>query len=256
MIEFDSVSWVADSGKTILRPMSFAVPTQGMTAIIGPNGAGKSSLINIAAGIVEPTAGEVYFQGRSLATIHPRERARHIALMEQQAQTLLDLSAREVVELGRIPFRSAWSFGRLGRDAVAEQMMERVSVSHLAGQRWQTLSGGERQRVQLARALAQEPELLLLDEPVNHLDIAHQISFLELVKSLGTCTVAVMHDLDLVAAFFDYVIVVGGGEVVASGPIERVLTRDIIHDVFGVNVSVTNTDRRRVTWHFEGDTDD
>ncbi|MFV8395323.1 ABC transporter ATP-binding protein [Corynebacterium hindlerae] len=251
MIEFKDVAWCADTGKQILQDVNVSTPRSGLTAIIGPNGAGKSSLLNIAAGIVAPTSGEVLFDGASLRALGARERARRIALMEQQAQTLLDLTAREVVELGRIPFRSAWSFGRMGRDTVVDETMRRVGIEHLTSQRWLTLSGGERQRVQLARSLAQQPELLLLDEPVNHLDIAHQISFLELVQSLETCTIAVMHDLDLVAAFFEHVIVVDNGQVVAAGSIEQVLSPSLIREVFNVSVSVTHEDRRRVTWHFD-----
>lgn len=252
MISFSNAEWVTDGGDRIVHPTSLELPSRGLTAIIGPNGAGKTSLLRMAAGIVRPSAGEVTFQGRALGSIPARERAQQIALMEQQPATQLDLSVRDVVELGRIPFRSSWSFGQAADDrTIVESVMQRVSVDTLADRRWLTLSGGERQRVQLARALAQQPSFLLLDEPINHLDIAHQIAFLELVQSLDICTTAVMHDLDLVAAFCDYVVVVADGRVIAHGDIDSTLTEELIRDVFNVTVSVSNTDRRRVTWHFD-----
>ena len=127
--------------------------------------------------------------------------------------------------------------------------MATTGVSELTDRAWSSLSGGERQRVQLARALAQEPEILFLDEPTNHLDLPHQIDLLERVRGLGLTTVTVIHDLDLAAAYADDLIVLDSGRMVASGPASTVLTPDLVRDHFGVDGEVWSSSRRGFTWN-------
>src|SRR5690606_38484704 len=137
-----------------------SVPTGSVTGLIGPNGSGKTSLLTLLAGLARPTSGRVVLEGRDIGAIPIRERARIIALLEQQATTSLDLTARQVVELGRLPHRGRRA-GAVRTADVVRQAMADADVLHVADRRWQTLSGGERQRVQLARSLAQQPSILM-----------------------------------------------------------------------------------------------
>ena len=250
-IVVDAIDWgVKDL--TILHEVSAEFPAGSVTGLIGPNGSGKTSLLHVVAGLRAPTRGTVTGAGEDVHGWSDRDRARRFALLEQHASTTLDLTVRQVVELGRIPHRGRWP-GR--RDEGLEQVAEALRlgrVDDLADRRWQTLSGGERQRVQLARALAQEPAMLMLDEPTNHLDLRHQIDFLSTVRDLGITTIAALHDLDLAAAFCDRLVVMRGGHVVAAGPVEEVLSAELVHDVYGVRTTVDRhpvADRLHVVWH-------
>lgn len=229
------------NGVTILDDIWMSGQPGEVTALLGPNGSGKTSLLSILAGLRKPSTGRVEITNadgspRNLHRIRPRERARQIALVEQEARTQLGLSVRDVVALGRIPHRN--------RDvpdhghSVIDEAMDLADVAHLADRSWATLSGGERQRSQLARALAQQPALLLLDEPTNHLDLHHQIDFLSRVKALGVSTIAALHDLELAAAFCDRAVVLEGGQVMANGPIRDVLTAELLDSVYGVDGDV------------------
>lgn len=249
-----NASWTA-GGHRILDSIDLDIRPGIFTGIIGPNGSGKTSLLHLLAGVTRPTAGSVMLDGCPLERMSPRARARQIALLEQHATTGLDLSVRDVVELGRIPHRSRWP-GSFHHDSeTVDRAMDRGRVTELADRRWATLSGGERQRVQLARALAQEPEVLLLDEPTNHLDLGHQIAFLRTVREVARTTVAALHDLDLAAAFCDDLVVVHRGRVFAHGPADEVLDADLVSEVYGVQAVVEHhpvADRRTVVWIGDG----
>lgn len=247
MIGVERLTWGV-GGHTIIDDVTHAFASDGLTAIIGPNGSGKTSLLQLMAGLRRPDSGSVCFGGEALDGMSARTRARRIAVVEQHPSTELDLSVRQVVELGRIPHVGPWP-GAKDRDATAvDESMAIAEVTHLAERFWGTLSGGERQRVHLARALAQRPEVLLLDEPTNHLDLAHQLSFLETVSGLDVCTIAVLHDLDLAAAFCGEVVVLNHGKVRAAGPAEATITAELVAEVFDVRARVTRDDRLRVNW--------
>lgn len=240
------------AGRRIVDDVELECEPGTITGLLGPNGSGKTSLLHVLAGLRRPSEGRVLVDGDDLHRWSPRRRARVIGMLEQHASTGLELTVREVVELGRIPHRGRWP-GRAGEGATAiERAMDIGQVADLADRRWQTLSGGERQRTQLARALAQEPAVLVLDEPTNHLDLGHQIDFLRTVRGLGLTTIAALHDLDLAAAFCDRLVVMDSGRVVAAGPVEEVLTADLVKQVYGVTAQVDrhrDADRLQVVWH-------
>lgn len=222
-----------------------------VTGLLGPNGSGKTSLLRLLTGAHRPDSGTVRLDDRSLHDLRSRARARLVAVVEQHADTSLDLQVRQVVELGRIPHRGRWPSTRTDAGGVISRAMRAARVEALADQPWSTLSGGERQRVHLARALAQEPSVLVLDEPTNHLDLGHQIGFMELVRGLGITVLAALHDLDLAAAFCDQVVVLDAGRVVDAGPPHRVLTPALLASVYGVRATVerdATANRLRVTW--------
>ncbi len=250
-LSVQDVTWVR-RGTRVLDRVSADVPAGSVTGLIGPNGSGKTSLLTLLAGLARPTSGRVMLGERDAASVPSRERARLVALLEQQATTSLDLTARQVVELGRIPHRGRWPGSADPDAAVVEQAMVSAHVAHLGTRRWQTLSGGERQRVQLARSLAQQPSVLMLDEPTNHLDLGHQIDLLRTVRRLGVTTVAALHDLDLAAAYCDRLVVLDGGRVVAHGPVADVLSGPLVDRVYGVRAEVERhavADRLTVVWH-------
>lgn len=247
MIRVEKVSWGVP-GKVIVRDVSATFTAGDVTAIVGPNGSGKTSLLHVMAGLRAPSSGRVMLGDQPLSALRPRARARRIALVEQHPSTELDLSVRQVVQLGRIPHVGAWPGARDRDEAAVDEAMAVAEVTHLDQRRWGTLSGGERQRVHLARALAQRPEVLLLDEPTNHLDLAHQLAFLETVSGLRICTVAVLHDLDLAAAYCGRMLVMRDGASHAVGDTADVLTDHLVREVFQVDATVRADDRLRVAW--------
>jgi len=210
--------------------------------LLGPNGSGKSTLLRIAAGLLRPDAGRVTLDGRDLAGIARGEIARRIAVVPQGAELPADFLAWDVVMAGRTPH-----LGRFGgpgpRDAVAaRRALARVGAEHLADRRVGELSGGERQRIVIARALAQEPGILLLDEPTAHLDLPHQVAALDVVRqgaASGLAALGVFHDLGLAAEFCDDLALLRDGRIVAAGAPAEVLVPDVLEEVYGVRVPVT-----------------
>ena len=232
------VSWRIGA-RTIVDAVTIDVTPGSTLGLLGPNGSGKSSLLRLLAGVRKPSGGQVLLDGDDLGRLRRRDVARRIAVVEQHAQTELDLVVSDVVRLGRIPHRATWSPEDDADRAAVAQALARVDLTDLAGRSWHTLSGGERQRVHIARALAQEPTELLLDEPTNHLDVHHQLDLLSLVRRLPVTSVIALHDLNLAAMFCDRLVVLRGGCVVAAGTPSEVLTPELIAEVYRVRAVVT-----------------
>jgi iron complex transport system ATP-binding protein len=225
-------------GRLILDGVTVAPRTGETIGLLGPNGSGKSTLLRLLSGVLAPSSGVVTLDGRPLARTPRRAAARRVAAVEQNAHTQTELTVRDVVALGRVPHRRAWTpMSTADLDAVAAAL-DRTGLTDLADRSWHTLSGGERQRAQIARALAQEPSELLLDEPTNHLDIQYQLDLMELVAGLPVTTVIAMHDLNLAAMFCDRLVVLRAGRAVAEGTPDAVLTPSLIGEVYGVRAEV------------------
>ena len=223
-------------GRWVLDGIDATPPTGGLTGLLGPNGAGKTTLLRLIAGLLEPERGAVLAGGAPVHALPRRARARRIALLEQDSSSTVPLTVREVVALGRIPYRTLW--GADPDDGAVDRALANARAAHLADRPWSDLSGGERQRVHIARALAQEPELLLLDEPTNHLDVSAQLSLLTFVRDLPTTTIAALHDLNLAAAFCEHVLVLSEGHLAAAGHPRDVLRPELLRDVYGVDCDV------------------
>ncbi|MDM7856042.1 putative F420-0 ABC transporter ATP-binding protein [Cellulomonas alba] len=223
-------------GRWVVDGVDATPPTGVLTGLLGPNGAGKTTLLRLVAGLLPPAAGAVLVDGTPVHALARRERARRVALLEQESSSAVPLTVRDVVALGRTPYRSLW--GTDPDEGAVDRALAAASALPLADRAWGSLSGGERQRVHIARALAQEPELLLLDEPTNHLDVSAQLALLSFVRSLGRTTVAALHDLNLAAAYCEHVLVLSAGRLVASGPPGDVLTPALVRDVWGVDCDV------------------
>lgn len=236
-LEAKDLSW-SMGGQTIVDSVSFCVESGEFFGIVGPNGSGKSSLISMLAGLRRPKTGTVRLGEVAVSALPRRELAQRLALVEQQADTSERMTARQAVELGRTPYLGLASPWSREDDRVVDHALASVGMTHLAHRIWHTLSGGERQRLHIARALAQQPKLLILDEPTNHLDIGHQIGLLDLVRRLDLTVVAALHDLNHAAMFCDRIAVMKSGCIVAVGRPETVLTEDLIRDVFNVQADV------------------
>jgi iron complex transport system ATP-binding protein len=222
----------------IVSGIGFAAEHGEVVGVVGPNGSGKSTTLRCVYRALVPTAGLVLLDDRELRAVPRAESARAMAALTQDAHVEFDFTVDEVVAMGRLPHKTAFQRDDEHDLAVCRRALERLEVGHLAARSFLTLSGGERQRVLIARALAQEPEVLVLDEPTNHLDVKHQLDVLALVRGLGLTVIAALHDLNLAASHCDRVVVLSGGRVVADGPPAGVLTPDLVRDVFGVRAHV------------------
>ncbi|PYE83738.1 ABC transporter ATP-binding protein [Pseudoroseicyclus aestuarii] len=229
----ESLSWQA-GGRQILQDVSLRAEPGETLGLIGPNGSGKSSLLRLLAGLRRPGAGRVEIDGQDIARLSRRDMALRVALVQQQSTTEANVTARDVVRLGRTPHRGALAGWTAADEEAVAQALAGVGMQHAATRIWRTLSGGERQRIQIARALAQKPSVLFLDEPTNHLDIEHQIAILRLVRDLRLTSVVALHDLNHAATFCDRIVVLQKGRHIAAGTPDEVLTEDMLARVFSV----------------------
>ncbi len=226
----DNLAW----GDGILQPVSLSLAPGRVLGVLGANGAGKSTLLRMIYRFYTPRSGRVLLDGQDIHTMPARAVAQRVAAVLQEQPTDFALTVAEIVALGRAPHRRALSGPSLNDAHIVDHALERLSLQDFAQRAFGTLSGGERQRVMVARALAQEPRLIVLDEPTNHLDIRHQLEVLRLVRTLGATVVASLHDLNLVKGFADDLLVLQGGKALAFGPVTDVLTPDLIARAFGV----------------------
>lgn len=231
------VSW-RRGGALVIDDVTLRPEPGSTVGLLGPNGSGKSSLLRLLQGASVPDSGTITLDGADLASVRRRQVARTVATVTQHADTDVDILVRDVVRLGRTPYRSVFG-GDTADDARAiDRALAHVGLADRADRLWRTLSGGERQRAHIARALAQEPTELLLDEPTNHLDIRHQLELLALVADLPVTAIVALHDLNLAAMFCDSVLVLRAGRAVAGGRPRDILTPALIAEVYGVRARV------------------
>ncbi|WP_110208053.1 ABC transporter ATP-binding protein [Nocardioides daejeonensis] len=218
--------------RTVVAGVDLRLARGSRLAVVGPNGAGKSTLLRALAGLDRPHAGEVRLDGIPLGELGARARARALAIVSQHETPPADLLVQELVGLGRLPHRSPWATDD-GQEWT-ERALARLDLTSFATRSVDQLSGGELRRVLVARALAQEADLLMLDEPTNHLDLRHQHELLATIRGLGVTVVAAIHDLDLAQRYFDQVALVHGGRLAAVGTPEEVLSTELVGAAFGV----------------------
>ena len=226
-----------------LRAVSIAVDQGEFLGVIGPNGAGKTTLLRAISGVLDPAEGSVAVAGQDVTALSAAESSRLVAVVPQETNLAFDFSVREVVEMGRTPYTSRVSLYGDESGEIVDRAMERTQVQQFAERSIGEVSGGERQRVLLARALAQDAPVLLLDEPTASLDIDHQIRTLELVRSLvasGKTVLAPIHDLNLAAHYCDRLLLLADGLRTAAGTPEQVLTEENLESAFGTDAVVTN----------------
>ena len=237
MLEVQNIS-VNLGGVEVVRDVSFRISKSDNVAIIGPNGCGKSTLLRCIIGSIPAETGRIYFQGEDFSRLPLKQRAKTIGLLSQKESVPSMTSVFDYVCAGRHPYRK---FLR-GLDhidlEVVDRVLEELDIAHLRDRVVERLSGGERQRVRLATLMAQDPQVLLLDEPMTGLDLCHQYLLLKVLsetqKKFSKASISVMHDIDMALRFFSRLLIMKEGRIVADGPPQEVLTDTLIQEVFGV----------------------
>jgi len=241
MIELRNVS-LGYNGSPILNNINLKAMPGKMLGLIGPNGSGKSTLLKGITRVIHPFSGHIFIDGRNIGSMKREELARLMATVPQNPVLPEAFTAFEVVLMGRTPHLGLLRYEGKEDIAIAWQAMEATQIESLAERRVGELSGGERQRVVIARALTQQPKVILLDEPTAHLDIKHQIEILNLVKGLcleqDLTVVTAMHDLNLAAQYCDWLVMLNGGKIYTEGMPQNVLTAQNIKEVYGAEVCV------------------
>ena len=235
----------AYGGDAVLRDVSCAIGRGEFVGIIGPNGSGKSTLLKLMSGYLRPARGQVAIDGSPPERLSRAALGRLIGVVPQDTLVALPFTLMEMVLLGRTPHGAGFAFEDEHDLAAARRAMERTDTVALAGRRVTELSGGERQRVILARALAQEPRILLLDEPAAFLDIRHEVEMYDLLRDLqreGMTVVSVLHDLNIAALYCDRLVLLAGGQVARAGTPAEVITYQMLTEVYGTEVYVAMND--------------
>ena len=228
------LSWAPKGSRKLIDGISFSVGPGERLAIVGPNGAGKSTLLRLLYRAFRPRHGEVRLGGEDIWSIKPNVFARQVAVVLQESPVTFPFSVRDVVLMGRIPWRRGLGQWSDEDRAVTQHALDHLDLGDLALRQFPSLSGGEKQRVLIARALAQKPQLLILDEPSNHLDIRHQLEILNLLGGLGITVITTLHDINLAAGFATRAGVMKAGRMIAFGTPEQVFTRETITEAFAV----------------------
>lgn len=226
----------------ILRGINLTIPRGDFVGIIGPNGSGKSTLLGLLSGVLQPTDGAIYVKEQTIHMMRPRELAKTMAVVPQSTELAYDFTAYEIVAMGRYPHQGRWSQESSKDREVIRLAMEETGIWHLRDQMVTHMSGGERQRVIIARALAQEPEVILLDEPTSNLDINYQIEIFDLLRELnrqGKTIVVVSHDLNLASLYCEHLLLLSEGRVFAFGTPDEVLTVKHIRQVYNTEVVIS-----------------
>jgi iron complex transport system ATP-binding protein len=233
-VTLEGVGVTIDS-TTIVEHIDLVVEPGQMIGLVGPNGSGKSTILRTIYRAIRPVAGLVRLDDDEVWRLSAKKSAQRSAVVAQEASADFDLSVHEVVAMGRSPHKRMLERDSAGDLGIVVDALARVGMGAFADRLFATLSGGEKQRVLVARALAQQTRVLILDEATNHLDISAQLALMDLVSGLGVTVIAALHDLNLAASYCDRICVIDRGAVVAQGPVDEVMTPGLIAGVFGVS---------------------
>ncbi|CAH1200521.1 Petrobactin import ATP-binding protein FpuC [Paenibacillus plantiphilus] len=246
-MELKGITFSYDKKQDQLKGISGTIEVGRITTIIGPNGSGKSTLLGVMARNFAPQSGAAVLDGKAVASYHPKELARKLAVVHQQNDAPSDLTVEGLTAFGRLPHRSMWSQrGQEDEDAI-EWALESTNLLGKRRQRIVELSGGERQRVWLAMALAQKTPILFLDEPTTFLDVYHQIEVLELIRRLNVrdklTIVMVLHDMNQAVRYSDKLIVMKDGQAMLEGAPQQIVTEQMMREIYGVEVAIKHDEQ-------------
>lgn len=238
MIELQHIT-VRFGKREILNDISADIAGGRITAVMGPNGCGKTTLLRCIGGLLEPSAGQVLIDGQRVQDFSARALAQKVAFVRQQAQTDFEFSAFETVLMGRNPYQKRLQNESQADWDIVEQCMRQTGTWHLRMSKPHEMSGGELQRVMIARALAQQTPVLLMDEPVSNLDISHQLEIMRLLRNTDKSVIIVIHDLNLALQFCEDLLLFHEGRLLYRGPLAEGLTPENIRTVYGVETHMT-----------------
>jgi len=242
ILETQSISFCFPNGNLVLDQVSFHLNKGEMLCVIGPNGSGKSTLIRVLSGVLKPMSGKIFIKGKPLNEFRKKELAQKIAVVPQQTEIAFAYTVLEIVLMGRAPYLKSFQLEGAWDMEIAKKALAQTDCDNLAERRIDEISGGERQRVILARALAQEPEILLLDEPTAHLDLQYQVRFLQLLTELraGSKLSALFttHDLNLASIFADKILILDRGRVAGFGAPEQILSAELMSSVYKLKLKL------------------
>lgn len=237
--------------KTIVKNVTLKVPDKQTVGLIGANGSGKSTLLKSIYRSISPTRGTIFLDDLNVLKSPPREVAKHLGVVGQFNELNFDLTVEQMVLLGRTPHKKMMESDNLYDHQRVQEALLRTNLMNYKNRSFISLSGGEKQRVILARTIAQEPQVMILDEPTNHLDIRYQLEILTAVKDLNITTFVALHDLELTAAYCDYIYALKDGELIAQGKPEEVLTESLITDIFQVKCQIyENPITKKLGFHY------
>ncbi len=241
LLSLQDCSFTYEDGGFTLQDVSLSTDGRELLGIVGPNGSGKSTLMRLMSGYYRPREGEVRLRGRRLSDLGSREIARQLAFLPQSSPPAFQYDAREVVAMGRYPYTGPFGFPDEGDRRAVQHAMEETHAAQFADRPFSTLSGGEKQQVLLASVLAQEPEIMLLDEPGASLDLHHKSELMDLLWSLsreGPGVVIVTHDVNAAALFCDRLVLLSEGRQVRAGPPANVMDEELLSRVYGTELQV------------------
>lgn len=224
--------------KEIVKKVSLNTSDNTFVALLGPNGSGKSTLLRSIYRVLNPSGGTILFDGEETEKISNKKLAKSMAVVSQMNNLNFDFTVREIVMMGRTPHLNVLQTESNRDYEIVNSALENVGMREYANRSYTSLSGGEKQRIMLARAIAQEPKLLILDEPTNHLDVRFQLQILSIVKNLGINVLAALHDLTLASQFCDYLYILKDGKIDSEGKPDEVLTKETIKRVYDITCEI------------------
>lgn len=245
LMKLENISFSYETSP-VIKDLSVEIQEQDFIGLIGPNGSGKSTLLKVMGGILEPDTGSVQFKESPITRINKKLFAQSVSWIPQDHPMVFPFKVSEIVLMGRHPYLSPLSFESSEDFEICRRAMETTMTSQFADRYFNEISGGEKQRVMIASALAQNPEMMLLDEPTAALDLKYQVQILKILKDLNTehkmTLILAMHDLNLASKFCNRLILLDEGKIIRDGSPEQVLEKDILEQVYGVEIDLDSKD--------------
>lgn len=238
--------------KNVVDNVSVSIQKGKITSFIGPNGAGKSTLLSMISRLVAKDTGEVIIEGDNISNIKSSELARKIAILKQSNHINVRLTIRELVSFGRFPY----SQGRLNKEdwAKVDEAISYMELEDIQDKFLDQLSGGQRQRAYIAMVIAQDTEYILLDEPLNNLDMKHSVQIMKilrrLVNELNKTIIIVIHDINFASVYSDYIVALKDGKVVKEGPADEIINSDVLKDIYDMDIAIQNINCQKICVYF------
>lgn len=236
----------------VVDEVSVEIPKGKITSFIGPNGAGKSTLLSIVSRLLKKDGGDVFIEGQELGTWDQNSLAKKISILKQSNHTDLRLTIRELVSFGRFPY----SQGKLTEadEGYIEQALSYMGLTDISEKYLHQLSGGQRQRAYIAMVIAQDTEYILLDEPLNNLDMKHSVEIVKrlqsLVKDLGKTVILVIHDINFASCYSDYIVAMDEGVVVKAGSADEIIERSVLCEIYDLDFRIEEVDDRKICIYY------